>query len=176
VLVVACLGLVVNVGSALGLARSRRENLNLRGAFIHMTADAAGSIAVILAAVLVLAVGVYWVDPVAALVVGLLVVWSAGRLLAQSTHILMEGTPRHVDFQEAAAAIESVAGVDGVHHLHVWSLGSQTLALSAHVTVTGTGSRSLAEAQGVGNRIREVLAERFGISHATLELEDQSCE
>ncbi len=172
-LIIATLGLVINAASIVILARSRGESLNMRAAFVHMSADAAGSVGVIVAGLAALG-SVLWVDPAVSLLIGVLIIFSGGRLLLESTHILMEGTPRNLDPDEITAAIAAIDGVAGVHHLHVWHIASDTIALSAHVVAAG--QPSLQEAQTIGNRIRTEVADRFGISHTTLELENDPCD
>ena len=172
-LVIASLGLAANVISVAVLARSRGESLNMRGAFIHMAADAVGSVGVIIAGIAALG-SVFWVDPAVSLLLGLLITWSAVRLLLESTHILMEGTPRHLEQTDVIAAIEAVPGVTSVHHLHIWLLASDTTALSAHILVQDIPS--LDEAQTLGDNIRSMLTERFEIEHTTLEMEDHPCD
>lgn len=172
-LVVATLGLIVNVGSAIALARVAGRNLNMRGALVHMVADAAGSVAAIAAGLAVVIGGATWVDPAASLVIAGLVLWAAVRLLRQAGHILLEGTPEGVDLGEVQRAIESVPGITGVHHLHMWSLASEVPALSAHVVVEG--DVPLHEAQARGDELRAMLSDRFGVGHATLELECHEC-
>lgn len=115
-----------------------------------------------------------WVDPAVSLLLGVLIVFSGSRLLLESTHILMEGTPRNLDPDEITTAIATIDGVEGVHHLHVWHLASDTVALSAHVVAAGRPS--LQEAQMIGNRVRALVSDRFGISHTTLELENDPCD
>lgn len=171
-LVIATLGLAVNVASMVILARSRSESLNLRAAFVHMAADTAGSVGVIVAGVAALG-SVFWVDPAVSLLLGAGILVTGVRLLGESTHVLMEGTPRTVDLDEIAAAIAALDGVDGVHHLHAWHLASNTIALSAHLVATG--NRSLQDAQEIADRTRDMLEARFGITHATLELENEPC-
>jgi cobalt-zinc-cadmium efflux system protein len=172
-LVVAALGLLVNLVSAAMLARHRDHNLNLRGAFIHMASDAAGSLAAVAAGVAVVAWDADWVDPAASLVIAALVLWSTWGLLRATVQVLLEGTPAGLDPATITAAITAEPGIDGLHHLHVWSLASDTPALSAHLVVDG--EISMHEAQQRGERVRQLLEDRFGIAHATLELECHPC-
>lgn len=174
VLVIATLGLAVNVVSAVALARVRGSSLNVEGAYAHMLADALGSVGAIVAALAVLLFDVTWVDTVASVVIALLVLRSGWRLLARTTRVLMEGAPAGMEASSVEAAIREVDGVDDVHHLHVWSLSSDTVALSAHLVMSG--EIGLHEAQERGTDVRAVLSDRFGIQHATLELECHACE
>lgn len=173
-LVVAFLGLVANVAGAVALARVEHGNLNLRGAVMHMAADAIGSAAAVGAGIAVLVADATWVDPLASIVIAVLVVGAAWSLLRDATRILLEGTPKGLDPNAVTAALAGADGVVDVHHLHVWSLASDTPALSAHVVLDG--EPSLHDAQEMGDGLRTLLADRFGIAHATLELECHGCD
>jgi len=176
VVLLASGALTVNALSAVLLARARgsERDLNLRGAFLHMTADAGGSVAAVAAGVGVLAFDAGWVDPVASIVIGVLVVLAAWGLLRDTTNVLLEGAPRDLD----PAAIESTLigepGVTAVHHLHVWEVASDLPALSVHIVLEG--EPTLHDAQAQGDRLRSMLSARFGIEHSTLELECHDCE
>ena len=172
-LAVALGGLIVNLASAAMLARVAGASLNLRGAFAHMLADAAGSVAAVIAGLAVILADATWVDPVASIAVGLLVLVSAWQLLRDTTGVLLEGTPRGMDPAAVEAALAAGDAVERVHHLHLWNLASDTPALSAHVVLAG--EVSLHEAQERGDALKTMLAERFGIAHATLELECHPC-
>lgn len=139
-----------------------------------MASDAAGSVAAIGAGAAVVAFGADRADPIASIVVAVLVVAAAGRLLGDATHVLLEGAPRGLDPDEISAALAGQHGVDAVHHVHVWDLASDTPALSAHVVLSD--EPSLHDAQQRGDALKALLAERFGIAHATLELECHGCD
>ena len=173
-LAVASAGLLVNLISAVVLARSRGRSLNMRAALMHMSLDAAGSVGAIAAGIAVLLFGALWFDAVASIVICAFVVWAAWRLLSEAVQVLLEGAPREIDVAEAERLIASDPAVASVHHVHVWSLASDVPALSAHV-VLGE-SISLHDAQLHGDRLKTKLAERMGIHHATLELECHDCE
>lgn len=173
-LVVAVLGLAVNVVSAVLLLRARGRSLNMQGAYVHMVMDAAGSVGAIAAAVAVLAWDAAWADPVFSIAIALLVVWSAAGLLRDTTRVLLEGAPDDVSSEAVAAAILADPSVAGVHHTHLWSLASDVPALSAHVVLRDVDT--LHDAQRAGDELKHMLADRFGIAHATLELECHSCE
>lgn len=172
-LVVAVVGLAVNLGSALLLARVPGGNLNLRAAMTHLLTDAAGSVAAIIAALAVVALAATWVDPVVSVLIGALVLWSAWGILRDATHVLLEGTPRGMDPADVERTLMAVDGVEAVHHLHLWNLASDTPALSAHVVL---GEQvSLHEAQAKGQHLKDLLARHHGIDHATVELECHQC-
>jgi cobalt-zinc-cadmium efflux system protein len=172
-LAVAVLGLAVNLGSAVLLAGARGQSLNMRGAFVHMVLDAAASVAAIAAGVAVVVWQADWADPVMSILIAALVLWSAWGLLRDTAHVLLESTPRGMDPAAVEAALVAHADVKAVHHVHLWNLASDVPALSAHVVLEG--EVSLHEAQASGDRLKALLDERFGIAHATLELECHEC-
>jgi cobalt-zinc-cadmium efflux system protein len=176
-LAVASAGLLVNAGSAWLVARSRTSsvdpNLNLRAALLHLVADALGSVAAVVAGLAVVLFDATWMDPAASLAIVVLVAVSGWRLLRDVVHVLLEGTPSHLDPVVIAAALHDEPVVERVHHLHVWRLSSGSVALSAHLVTPKVAN--LHEAQLVGDRLKALLRDRFGIDHATLELECHDC-
>ena len=169
-LVVAAVGLVVNVGSLAVLHRGRDASLNLRGAYLEVLADALGSVAVIVAAVVILTTGWTPADIVASVVIGCLVVPRAWHLLREALDVLLEAAPRGVDLASVRSHILGVDGVLGVHDLHAWTITSGQPVLSAHVVVTDE-----ALAAGHGGRVLdalcECLGEHFDMAHCTFQLE-----
>jgi cobalt-zinc-cadmium efflux system protein len=163
VMLVAAAGLVVNVVVASMLARSG-GGLNVRGALLHVIGDILGSVAALVAGAVVQFTGWMPIDPILALVVALLILRSTWVLLQQSTGILMEGVPRHLSYDTIGRALAALPGVSGVHDLHVWTMSTERVALSAHVTLQDgeTWPRTLAAAQ-------RMLARDFGIDHVTLQ-------
>lgn len=162
-------GLVVNCIVAWVLHRSARESLNVEGVSLHVLGDLLGSLAVVGASVLILAFGWHMADPVISVIIGLLILISSGRLLWKVSHVLMEGTPSHLDLHRLCQRLEQEAGVTGVHDIHAWSITTGYDALSAHVTT----NRSTGEtADQMLQRLRGIASQEFGISHITIQLED----
>jgi cobalt-zinc-cadmium efflux system protein len=174
VLIVGALGLAVNAGSAWVIARTSGNSLNLRGAFLHLASDAAGSVGVVLAGAIVLTTGAEWVDPLVSILISVLVLVAAWQLLRDATRVLLEGVPKGLDVDAVERSLQTAEGVEAVHHLHVWSIGSETPALSAHVVLAG--ELTLHQAQTRGDELKKGLADQFGIEHATLELECHQCD
>jgi cobalt-zinc-cadmium efflux system protein len=174
VLVIALIGIVINGFSALVLIRAQGRSLNMRGAVLHMVTDAIGLAGTLCAAVAVLLWDATWADPAVSLAIAVLVVYSGFRLLTDTVHVLLEGTPEGMERAEVEATLLAQPGVDAVHHLHLWSLASDVPALSAHVVIGG--EVSLHEAQERGDELKHLLAVRHGIVHATLELECHACD
>jgi cobalt-zinc-cadmium efflux system protein len=174
-LIVAAAGLLVNVVSAVVLEREAGHSLNMRGAVLHMTLDAAGSAAALVAGIGIAVWDARLLDPIASIAITALVLMSAWKLLRDATHVLMEGTPRGLDPHEIERFISDDPAVEGIHHVHVWNLASDMPALSAHVVIAGERT-TLHEAQVEGDRLRARVLERFGIEHTTFELECHACE
>ena len=154
---------------------SAAPDLNMQAAMLHLASDAAASLGVALAGVVMLLTdGWYWLDPAVSIVIGLSIGWHAWRLLRSSNAVLLEGTPDGLDPLDVQATMLAVDGVDEVHDLHVWAIASNLTALSAHLVVRDR--HTLAEAQRVAAEVRDMLGHRYGIAHSTLELEDSACD
>ena len=166
-LAVAAAGLAVNAVSAWLLHASQHENLNLRGAYLHVVSDLLGSVAAITAALLVRQFGWLIADPVASLLMTALIVRGAWRLVREAVDVLLEATPAHIEIDRLRGAMAAVRGVREVHDLHVWTLTSGVVAMSAHAVVPESG-----EHQRVLRDLHEAVA-RFGIQHATIQLEGE---
>lgn len=173
VVLVASLGLGVNGVAALVL-RDGSNDLNMRSVLLHTVGDALASLAVILAAGVLLAVpSATWLDPASALVVAAIILYQAWGVLRGSVAVLLESTPPDIDVHAVRSTMERTPGVGEVHDLHVWSLSSEMRLLSAHMVMTG--HPTLEEAQAVGDRVRAMLATTYSIAHSTLELECERC-
>ena len=165
VMVVAGIGIVVNTATALMFMRGREHDLNIRGAFLHMAADAAVSAGVVVAGALALWLGWQRIDPVVSLLIAVVVVWGTWDLFRQSLHLLFDGVPEHVDLDEVRALLAAQPGVAAVHDLHVWAMGTTQVALTAHLVMPGGGGDD-----AFLQRCSGLLAERFGIGHVTLQV------
>ncbi len=166
VLGVALAGACVSLVATLLLARPSRESLNVRGAFLHVVTDLAAFAGTALAGALILATGWDRFDPIASLTVAALIFWSSFVLLRESTRILLEVSPGDAEPLEVARAMLAVPEVVDVHDLHVWTVGSGFPSLSAHVLV-----QPGADCHGLRQELAALLAERFGLSHSTLQVE-----
>src|SRR3546814_934594 len=170
-LVVAAIGLIVNLISMRLLSAGKDKSLNVKGAYLEVWADMLGSLGVIAGAGLIMLTGWQWVDPVVAIGIGLWVLPRTWMLLKDTTRILLEGVPRHLSLSEVRAAIGAAPGVSGVHDLHVWSLTSDDASLSVHVELAPG-----ATAETVRIHVAAMLREKFGIDHATIQAEQEPCE
>lgn len=168
VIAVGVAGLAINLTAAVLLRRERRGSLNVEGAFLHIVGDALGSVGVVVAGVLVAAFGWRLADPIVAALIAALIVGTSVSLVRRVLHVLMEGTPAHLDLQALCSRLEAVPEVTGVHDIHAWTLTSGYDVLSAHVT---TGVTEPARRQALLTLLREAAGE-FGISHTTIQVED----
>lgn len=166
VMLIAIGGLAINVVSAFVLHSASAENLNMRGAFLHVMGDALGSVGAIVAGFLIWRWGLLMADPVISIVMCLLIIYSSWRLMVESVNILLEGTPSHLNVHAIVEAMHSVPGVASVHDLHVWTISSGMDALSAHVTIEPGGSHKDA-LEG----LQEQLRSGFNIGHLTIQIE-----
>jgi cobalt-zinc-cadmium efflux system protein len=168
---IAAGGLLVNLASLWILREGRDESLNVRGAWLHVLTDALGSVQALLAGGLIWAFGWQWADPVASVLISLLVIYSSWSLLREATGVLMESAPPHIDVDQVRYAMAQVPGVLEIHDLHVWTITSGLESLSAHVVVEDAryGCDVLGE-------IRGELHDRFGLHHVTLQIETQAFE
>ena len=147
--------------------------MNLRAAMWHLVADALGSLGVIVAAGAQYAFGITWADPVASILISVLVLAGVWRLMNEAVAVLLEATPAGIDPDEVERALAEVAGVRSAHHLHIWAIDSHTSALTCHLLIAD-GS-DLHTAQLIANECRVMLVERFDIDHATFEPECHDC-
>lgn len=165
-LVVAAMGLAVNIAAYLLLREGSKESLNIEGAYLEVLADAVGSVGVILAAIVLKVFGWAWVDPVIAAAIGLWILPRTWRLGRRAVRILLQSAPDGVDIDALHTDLASIEGVVNVHDLHVWTLTSEMEAASAHL-MTGDG----VDAHGVLDEARDLLAGHYGISHGTFQVE-----
>jgi len=171
-LVVAVVGLVVNLIVMRVLGDHDHSDLNVHSAFLHVVGDTLSSVGVIAAGLVILLTGWTWVDPLASVLIGIVIVVGSIRLLKSALHILAEGVPEGLTARDVAGAMREVPHVAEVHDLHVWTVSPGYVALSAHVVLA---DRSLAEAQSVQEDLKQVLVERFGIHHTTIQFECVNC-
>jgi cobalt-zinc-cadmium efflux system protein len=170
-LAIAALGLLVNLAAFAVLRRGDRENLNVQGAVLHVAADLLGSVAAIVAALVILGTGWAPIDPLLSLLVAALILRSAWRLLRKSAHILLEGAPDWLDDAELRRAITTaLPTIRDIHHVHAWMLTSERPLITLHAEVAPG-----ADHQAVLASIQHVLRARFGIEHATIQIETAAC-
>jgi len=170
VMVVAAVGVLINALTAALFMSGGKTDINIRGAFLHMAADALVSLGVIIAGALYLWQGWAWIDPVMSLCIAAVIVVGSWGLFRQSLHLLFDGVPEHIRIPEVREALSAITGVASVHDLHVWAMSTSEPALTAHLVV-----REQRSGDGILRDAQVVLHERFGIHHITLQLEAEPC-
>ena len=171
-LLVAAVGLVVNIIAFVVLHGGDHDNLNIRGAALHVAGDLLGSIAAIVAAVVIIYTGWMAIDPILSIAVAFLILRSAWILVKRSAHVLLEGAPEWLDVGDMQKhLIDSVPEVHGVHHVHVWGLTAQDLMLTMHVMI----DRETPNPTTIVRRVKSLLREDYGIGHSTIEIETDDC-
>jgi cobalt-zinc-cadmium efflux system protein len=171
-LVVAGLALLLNGGIMLGLRAASRNDINIRSAFIHMLGDLVGAVGIIVGALVIRFTGWQQADPVLSILIGVLIIWTAWDIIREALNILLEGLPRGLNLQSVIAQMQNVEGVLDVHDLHIWSLGSNTHALSCHVLIEDV---PLSASDCILKKLNDVLADKFHIRHTTVQFEHVSC-
>ena len=166
VMIVAGIGILVNGMTALLFASGRKGDLNIRGAYLHMLADAAVSAGVVVAGFLILQTGAQWIDPVTSLVVAGVILTGTWGLLAEATSMTLAGTPRGIDPQAVETALARLPGVAGTHHLHIWSLSTTETAMTVHLLVEEGVDRDR-----ILRQANAFVHELFGIDHSTIQVE-----
>ena len=168
---VASAGLAVNLASFAVLHGADRENLNVRGALLHVAGDLLGSVAAIAAAIVIMTTGWVEADPILSVLVALIILRSAWALTSESAHILLEGAPRHVDLDAVIHDLaDHIEGVVDIHHAHLWSLDGRRSMMTLHAKISSETS-----GPNVVSRIKARLREKHGIGHATVEIEHDDC-
>ncbi len=169
---VAAFGVVMN-GIIAALLWQVSRDVNIRSVFIHMLGDTLSTAAVILGGLIIRLTGQNWIDPALSLLISALILWSSVTIVRETLNILLEGTPRGVSIPLMRDTLEAITGVEDVHDLHVWSLGSQTHALACHVTIADIPP---SESNRILEEINTTLRTRFHIHHTTIQFEHMECE
>jgi len=167
-LAVAAAGLLVNIGAAFLLHGSAGNSLNVRGAYLHVLGDLLGSIGAILAGAIILTTGWLPADPIISILVAGLILFGSWRLIRESVDVLLEATPRHIDLATVRRTICALPGVEDIQDLHVWTLTSGVVAMSAHL-VAGPDRQPYLAAE-----VHHIMHERFGISHVTVQVDGRA--
>ena len=175
VLIIASAGLVINLLSAKAIGQGYKSNLNLRGVYLHMVVDALGSVSAMAAGLVILVTGWTPIDTLASVLIAVLVLYSGWQLLARAIEILMEGTPPEIDYDQVKTELEEREHIQDIHDLHIWTISSGVLALSAHIRMTDACLRDGHWPECL-KATQALLRERWGIEHTTLQTEPLSYE
>jgi cobalt-zinc-cadmium efflux system protein len=171
-MIVAAAGVLMN-GVIAALLWTASRDVNIRSTFIHMLGDTLSTAAVIAGGVAILLTGHNWIDPVLSLFIAALILWSSLSIVRETLNILLEGTPRGCSLAEIRVSLQAIDGVEDVHDLHVWSLGSQTHALCTHITIADIPP---SESARILEQVNGTLREKFRIYHSTIQFECVECE
>ena len=171
VFVIAILGLMGN-GVGIFLLRGAGDNLNLRGAMLHLVGDAVSSVGVILSGIVIMLTGWWIIDPIVSIGIGLIIIFGAIRLIDESVDVLLEGTPRHIDLEQVVASIVAVPGVCSVHDVHIWCVTPQLCTMSGHVIL---GPDADVDARDVLAQVNHMLTHNYGLTHTTIQIEHEHC-
>jgi len=169
---VAGIGLVANIAGALVLSRGSQENLNVRGALWHIISDALSSVGVIIGGIIIISTRFYLIDPIIGFIIAFVILRGAWGLVRESVDVLLEATPRDIDTAKVIDALKGIPGVLDVHDVHIWTITSGIRAFSSHVLIE---DKLLSECGDISMKIKDLLREKFCITHATLELECKGC-
>ena len=173
VILIAFIAFMANMVSTLMLRPGARINLNIRGAFLHMLTDALTSLGVVILGIIWMFKPWYWLDPIVSWAIVVLILYNGWGILKDAYVILMNATPPGIDLQAIQREIESLEGVRGIHHLHVWNISSSDVALIAHIVVP---DQMLSRVDSLASEIRHLLSSRFAIGHPVLQFEADACE
>jgi len=171
-MIVAGIGLAANLIGIILLRKGSRQSINVRAAFWHVAGDTLSSVGVIIGGVIIYFTGWYMVDPILAIVIGVVILWGAVRIVKESSDILLESVPPHVKIEDVSIAVKKIEGVVDLHDVHIWTITSGIYALSAHLSIA---DQTVSQSCDVVTKVNAVLAEKFDITHTTLQLECESC-
>jgi cobalt-zinc-cadmium efflux system protein len=169
---VGVVAIIVNLVTARLVKRGSEHDLNLRSAYVHLLGDVLSTIGAVAAGIVIRFTGLNWLDPLVGILIGLLILWNAWGILQEAINILMEATPTDVDVDAMLSDILNVEGVCGVHDLHIWSITRGLRTLSAHIL---TNDIPISEGTKIQAAVSETLYHKYGIAHATLQLECEGC-
>jgi cobalt-zinc-cadmium efflux system protein len=170
IMIVAGVGVIINTLTALLFHKGQQKDLNIRGAFLHMAADAAVTLGVLLSGLLINLTGKLWIDPITSFIIIAIILWSTFKLLIDSIDLALDAVPKSIDIEEVKALLLDKKGVEGLHDLHVWALSTSMTALSVHLVMPeGTNDDFLAELQ-------KELNKKFEIQHATIQTENEEID
>jgi len=166
IMIVAGIGVVINTFTALLFIKGQKDDLNIRGAFLHMAADAGVSLGVVVAGLLIFLTGKLWIDPVMSFIIIAVILWGTWRLFSDSVNLALDAVPKNIDVEKVRAYIEGKNGVEDLHDLHIWAMSTTQVALTAHLVMpNGNNDRFITDLQNE-------LNEKFNIGHTTFQIEN----
>jgi cobalt-zinc-cadmium efflux system protein len=169
-MIVAGIGVVINTITALLFMKGQKDDLNIKGAFLHMAADAGVSLGVVVAGLLIHLTGIQWIDPIMSFIIILVILWGTWRLFTDSIDLALDAVPKNIKVEEVRNLLISQDGVEDIHDLHVWAMSTTQVAMTAHLIMpNGFNDEFISELQ-------EKLKDEFGIGHTTFQIENQKIE
>jgi cobalt-zinc-cadmium efflux system protein len=170
VMIVAAIGVVINTLTALLFMKGQKDDLNIKGAFLHMAADAGVSLGVVVAGLLINLTGIQWIDPVMSFIIILVILWGTWRLFTDSLDLALDAVPKHINLEKVREFLLTQKGVENIHDLHIWAMSTTKVALTAHLIMPeGFSDKFISELQ-------QKLEHEFGIGHTTLQIENEQIE
>ncbi len=163
------LSIVLNTASVLLVKEDSHDNMNIKAAYLHLLTDVMTSVAVVVGGVLMYYFGIFWIDPLISALIALYLVWASFGIVKESVSVLMQFVPKNVDVERVVEAIEAEAGVDNVHHIHIWRLDDKQINLEAHLDMSE--DFSISKSNEIIKKLEKKLHENFGIEHTTLQCE-----
>ncbi len=170
ILIVASIGIVINTVTALLFVKDQKKDLNLKGAFLHMAADAAVSLGVVVAGLLINITGKLWIDPVTSFAIIVGIVWGTWKLFAASIELALDAVPKHIDFQKVKDFLLTQKGVKSIHDLHIWAISTSQVALSVHLFMPERTNDNFI------HELQNDLEHKFGINHVTVQIENNEID
>ena len=171
--IVATFGLLANLISVLVLNKDKDHNLNIKAAYLHLMGDTLSSVAVILGGIAIWLYGIFWIDPLITIMVGIYIIYHTWGIVKQTMDILMQSTPSNININEIKQQVEKIDEVDNIHHVHVWKLDDTQIHLEAHLNLRS--NINMVEMMGKRETIKNLLKEKFGINHITLQMGYECC-
>lgn len=170
VMIVAAIGVVINTLTALLFMKGQKDDLNIKGAFLHMAADAGVSLGVVVAGLLINLTGKQWIDPVTSFLIIAVIVWGTWRLFTDSVDLALDAVPKHINLEKVREFLLAQKGVENIHDLHIWAMSTTKVAWTAHLIIPeGINDNFIGDLQ-------HELEHEFGINHTTLQIENKSIE
>jgi len=170
---VASIGLIANIIGTLLLKRDAATSMNIKSSYLHLLTDAISSVAVIMGGLAIVIWNIYWIDPVLTILIAVYITRESFKILSDAIHILMEGAPPNISIEDIQAEVEKLDEVEDIHHVHLWMVGENDVHLEAHINVA---DMMISKTNLLGETIEELLTQKFGINHITLQFECDQCE
>lgn len=171
-LIISVAGLLANLYVVIKMQGYEKQNLNVRGAYLHVLSDTLSSVGVVIAGILIVVTGNYIFDPIISAIIGLFILVGSLRLIRESAHILMEATPSNIDLEKLSKDIQKMKGVKEIHDLHVWSISSDVYALSSHVLIDAKNIKSMNK---IVSNINDMVKSKYNITHTVIQSECETC-